>query len=113
MQGGLYTLDATISLAITSSLPVKHDLIVGGGWGPSTRQRDAPDTSGRPTSFSVEGRGRRALPRSSYVACPSLMRAVCVQHFNGRQPSDLTFRLWNESPPSEGVHRVIHVHTVE
>ena len=30
--GGAYTRDVTISLAITSSLPVKHDLLsVGGG----------------------------------------------------------------------------------
>ena len=29
--GGAYTQDATISLAITPSLPVKHDLIVDGG----------------------------------------------------------------------------------
>ena len=28
-----YTRDATISLSITPSFPVKHDLIVGGGWG--------------------------------------------------------------------------------
>ena len=58
--------DVTISLAITSSLPVKHDLIVGGGWGPSARRRDVLDASGRLTSFSVEGRGSRALPRSSW-----------------------------------------------
>ena len=45
---------------------VKHDLTVGGGWGPSARQRDAPDASGKLTSFSVEGRGRRALPQSSW-----------------------------------------------
>ena len=31
MQGGAYTWDATIFLAITPSLPVKHDLIVYGG----------------------------------------------------------------------------------
>ena len=37
-----------------ASLLVKHDLVVCGGWGPSARQRDAPDTSGRLTSFSVE-----------------------------------------------------------
>ena len=42
---GAYTQDVTISLAITPSLPVpvKHDLIVSGGWGPSTTRRDAPD----------------------------------------------------------------------
>ena len=41
--GGAYTRDATISLAITPSLPVpvKHDLIVGGGWRPSARHRRA------------------------------------------------------------------------
>ena len=31
--GGAFARDATISLAIRPSLPVKHDLIVGGGWG--------------------------------------------------------------------------------
>ena len=38
---------AMISLMITPSLlvAVKHDLIVGGGWGPSTRRRDAPDAN--------------------------------------------------------------------
>ena len=37
--GRAYAQDATISLAITSSLPVavKHDLTVGGEWGPSSR----------------------------------------------------------------------------
>ena len=44
---GAYKQDASISLTITPSLPVKHDLIVGGGWGRSARQKDAPDTSGR------------------------------------------------------------------
>ena len=39
------------------SLPVKDDLIVGGGWGLSTRRKDAPDASGRLTSFGVEGVG--------------------------------------------------------
>ena len=57
--GGAYTRDVTISLAITPSLLVNHDLIVGGRWGPSARQRDAPDNSGRLRSFSVEGRGSR------------------------------------------------------
>ena len=33
----------------------KHDLIVGGGWELSTRQRDAPDVSSRLKSFSVKG----------------------------------------------------------
>ena len=61
--------DATISLTITPSLPIKHDSIVicrgggGGGGGVeanreaslNARQRDAPDASGRLTSFSVEG----------------------------------------------------------
>ena len=52
--GEAYTWDATISLAITPSLPVpiKHDLIVSG---PSAKWRDAPDATGRLTSFSVEG----------------------------------------------------------
>ena len=41
--GGAYARDATISLAITPSLPVpvKHDLTVGGVWGPSARHRRA------------------------------------------------------------------------
>ena len=57
--------DATVSLVITPSLPVKHDLIVSGGGGgevrPSMRRRDAPDASGRLMSFSVEGRENRLL----------------------------------------------------
>ena len=66
--GGAYTRDATIFLAITPSLPIKHDpnVIVGGGWRPSTRRRDAPNASGRLTSFSVEERESRALPQSSW-----------------------------------------------
>ena len=58
---------------------------------PSARRRDAPDATGRLKSFNVEGRGSRALPRSSCKACPSLMRAVRVRsrHFNGRQPIGL------------------------
>ena len=37
-------------------------------WGvrPSARWRDAPNASSRLTSFSTEGRGSRALPRSSW-----------------------------------------------
>ena len=52
---------------------------------------DAPDATGRLTSFSVEVRGSRAFPRSSCMACPSLMRAdrVHSRHFNGKQPSGL------------------------
>ena len=55
---------------------------------PSMRQRDAPDATGRLKSFNIEGQGSRALPRSSCMACPSLMRAVHIRsrHFNGRQP---------------------------
>ena len=53
--------DATIYLTITPSLPVKHDLIVDGGWGPSARRRDAPDANGRLTSFSIEGQESREL----------------------------------------------------
>ena len=71
--GGAYTRDATISPAITPSLPIKHDAIVICRWGvedkreasPNARRRDAPDASGRLTSFSVEGRESRVLPRSS------------------------------------------------
>ena len=82
-------MDATISLAITPSLQVKHDLIVGGGWGQRARQKDAPEASSRLMSFSVERRGSRTLPRTSW--CPSLMWVVRVhgRHANGRQPSGL------------------------
>ena len=57
-----------------------------------SRRRDAPDAKGRLKSFNVEGRGSRALPRSSCMACQSLMRAVIrvrSRHFNGRQPIGL------------------------
>ena len=65
------------SLAITPSLPVKHDLIVGGGWGPSVRRRNAPDAIAVGlTSFSVEGRGSRALPQSSWRVHRSCGRSV-------------------------------------
>ena len=43
-----------------------HCYLSVGGWRPSARRRDAPDTSGRLTSFSVEGWESRALPRSSW-----------------------------------------------
>ena len=64
--GGAYTRDVTISFAITPSLPVKHNLIFSGGWGPSATRRDAPDTSGRLMSFSFERQGSRVLPRNSW-----------------------------------------------
>ena len=65
---------ATISLAITPSLPTKHDSIVICQWGVeakceaslNVRQRDVPDASGRLTSFSVERRESRALPRRNW-----------------------------------------------
>ena len=87
--GGGYTWDVTISLGITPSLQVKHDLIVGGRWGRRARQKDAHDASSRLMSFSLERQGSRALPRTSW--CPSLMRVVRVhgRHANGRQPSGL------------------------
>ena len=62
--GGLYTGCDNFSRNYT--LPSgKHDLIVVGGWELSTRQRNAPDISGRLTSFSVKGWGSRALLQSS------------------------------------------------
>ena len=75
--GGAYTRDATISLAITPSLSIKHDSIVICRWGveakrkasPNARRRDPPNASSRLTS--VEGRESRVL------------------HFNGRQPNGL------------------------
>ena len=48
-------------------------------WGPSSRRRDAPDATSRLTSFSVEGRGSRALPWSSghvYRWCGRFVFAV-------------------------------------
>ena len=80
--GGAYTRDATISLAITLSLSIKHDSIVICQWGveakreasPNARQRDPPNTSSRLTSFSVERRESGALPRSSW----------CVHRWCGR-----------------------------
>ena len=51
-------------------LPVKHDLIVGGGGGGGQRRgREmllSPDATGTLTTFNVEGRGSRELPRSSW-----------------------------------------------
>ena len=70
--GGAYTQDATISLAIMPSLPGMKSLSVGGGWGPSARQRNAPNASRRLTSFSVEGEGGG---RFSEVAGASIVDA--------------------------------------
>ena len=44
--GGAYTRDATISLAITPSLPVKHDLIVDGGGQALVSSGGAPTPAG-------------------------------------------------------------------
>ena len=63
------------------SLPIKHDpiVIVGGGWRPSARLRDAPNASGRLTSFSVKGRESRALLR---IAGMSIVDAgsLCLRY---------------------------------
>ena len=68
--GGPYTRDAIISLAITPSLPIKHDsLSVGEAKhkaSPNARRRDGLDASGRLTSFSVEGRESSALLQSTW-----------------------------------------------
>ena len=67
--------DATISVAITPFLPGMKSLSVGCGsqvqgvaeceaW--AEPRRDALDASSRLTSFSVEERGNRALPQSSW-----------------------------------------------
>ena len=55
---------------------VKRDLIVGEGWGRARnmRRREIPNASGRLVSFSVEGRGSRVLPQSSWR----------VHHYSGR-----------------------------
>ena len=70
-------------------VPIKNDLIVGGDEG-QARGGEMLLTL-QLKSFNVQGQGRRALPRSSCMACPSLMRAVRVRsrHFNGRQPIGL------------------------
>ena len=70
--------DATISLVTAPSLPVKHNLIVGGRWGPSVRQRDAPNASGRLISFSIEERGSKALPQNSWHVHRCCRRSVFV-----------------------------------
>ena len=68
-------------------------LLVGGGAkceaSPNVRQRDAPDISGRLTSFSVEGEEEGRFRKVAGV--PSLMRAVRVhgRYINGRQLSGL------------------------
>ena len=80
------------------------DLIVCRGWGMSARWRDASDAIIGLTSFSIEGRGSRAL-QSQWLACPSLMRRVCVcaRHYNGRQPLGISiFRLQDESSWGRG-----------
>ena len=66
-RGGLYAEcdDFSRDYALLP-VPVKHDLIVSGGWGPNARRRDAPDASGRLVSFSVEGWGSRELPQRSW-----------------------------------------------
>ena len=94
--GGAYTRDVTISLAITPSFLVKHNLIVGGGVGakceasPSARWRDTPDASGKLMSFSVEGQESRALPQSSWHVHRWCWRSVfAVDTLNCRQPSGL------------------------
>ena len=48
--GGAYTWDAAISLAITPSLPIKHDSL-GGGWRPSTRRRQTRGGEMLPTQW--------------------------------------------------------------
>ena len=76
--GGAYTRDVTISLAITPSLPSMKPFSEGvgakRGASLSLRQRDAPETRGRLTSFSIEERGSRTLRRSSW----------CVHRWSGR-----------------------------
>ena len=69
-RGGLYA--GCDNFSRDYVLPSGHEVIVGWGLGakrgssPSARRRDAPDASGRLTSFSVEERGSRALPRSTW-----------------------------------------------
>ena len=60
--GGAYTQDATFSLAITPFL----EMFSGSVDAKNARRRDATDASGRLVSFSIEGRGSRALSRSNW-----------------------------------------------
>ena len=54
------------------ALPSGHEVIVGVGWGPSAGRRHVrsgemtKNASGSLKSFSVEERGSRALPQSSW-----------------------------------------------
>ena len=66
IAGGAYTRDATFSLAITPSLDREmFSGFVDAGF-VLARLRNAPDASGRLASFSIEGRGSRTIPRSSW-----------------------------------------------
>ena len=54
------------------------------------RRRDAADASGRLTSFNIEGRGSRALPRSSWRVHRCCGRsAFVVDNLTVRYPSGL------------------------
>ena len=78
-RGGLYA--GCDNFSRNYALPSRHEVnIVGGGWGPSVGRRRVRSgetlavgslisrlyLSGRLTNFSVEERGSRALPRSSW-----------------------------------------------
>ena len=94
-RGGLYVGCDNFSCdyALPSGKAWSHCL----WWGPSTRRRDAPDASSRLTSFSVEGRGSRALPRSSWRVhrwCGRRVVRVRGRHFNSRQPSGFSTVGW-------------------
>ena len=94
-RGGLYAGCDNFSCdyALTSGKPWSHCW----WWGPSARRRDAPDASGRLMSFSVEGRGSRALPRSSWHVhrwCGCQAVRVRGRHFNGRQLSGFSTAGW-------------------
>ena len=102
---GAYTRDATFSLAITLPPPLEKYRAVlwmltetlnltvyefqrrrGVGADREARGGKTPDASGRLVSFSVEGRGSRALPRSSWLVHRCCMQEVCVR---GRQDSQV------------------------
>ena len=60
----------------------------GGGWVQNVRRRDAPNASGKLTSFSGEGQGSRVLPQSSWHIHRHCRKSTsCSRHFKSKQPS--------------------------
>ena len=121
--GGAYMWDVTISLAIMPPLPVpiKHDLIVGGGWGPSVRHRRV---RGGEMLLSLQVgwqaltlRGKEARRFRELAGVPSLMRAVRVYTekylgLNGKSNyvKGSKFHMSMHLLPSGGVYQCPRIH---